>query len=331
MESRIVNLVKELVDIESISGNEGNLSAFLHQRLTQAGYRVEKQTVSGDRHNLFAAKKNPRIVFCTHMDTVAPFIPFSFDGKVLRGRGSCDAKGSMASMLMAGELLSGAGREDIGFLFVVGEETCSDGAKKAAEQGVAAEYIILGEPTDNRIASAQKGTLVFRIEARGMAGHSAVPASGRSALHKLTSIISGWLSREWESDPARGETTLNIGTISGGTAPNVIAPDCAAEGIFRISTSVEKVHASMMEGLEQDRDIEVRIISSSEPLDLTEVPGFESTVVSFGSDAPFLKGIARVVMCGPGSIRYAHSLEEQVSLGELLESVETYRRLAAVL
>ena len=202
-------------------------------------------------------------------------------------------------MLLAGEKLAAEGMDDIGFLFVAGEETSSDGAKKAAELGLETEYIILGEPTDNRIAASQKGTLVFRLEIKGQAGHSALPSSGRSAVHKMAAVLKGWLDSDWGSDPSRGENTLNIGTVRGGMAPNVIAPGCAAEGIFRVATSVEDVRNIMTRDIEGDADIEIAILSSAEPLDLTRVPGLEHTVVSFGSDAPFLSGIARVIMCGP--------------------------------
>ncbi len=331
MENRITSLLAELVNIESITGNEPKVAEYLCSRLERSGYQVEKQIVTAGRYNLLAIKGTPRILFCTHMDTVAPFIPFSSDGNIMRGRGTCDAKGSMTSMLFAGEKLADGGRDDIGFLFVAGEETNSDGAKKAGELGLHVEYIVLGEPTDNRIASAQKGTLVFRVEVEGQAGHSALPSSGRSAVHKMSALLKGWLDSDWGSDPFRGETTLNIGTVRGGTAPNVIAPGCVAEGIFRVATSVEEVRKKIMRDMAGDEDINVEVLSFSDPLNLTEVPGLEHAVVSFGSDAPFLAGMGKVIMCGPGSIRYAHSANEQVSIQELLEGVELYCKIASAI
>ena len=324
MENRITSLLEKLVNMESITGNEQGVSGFLCSWLKNAGYDVGLQEVADNRCNILASRGNPRILFCTHMDTVAPYIPFSSDGQILRGRGTCDAKGSMAAMLLAGERLAAEGRDDIGFLFVAGEETNSDGAKKARELGLDVEYIILGEPTDNRVAAAQKGTLVFRAGVKGLAGHSALPSSGRSAVHKMSALIKAWLDADWKIDPERGANTLNIGTIRGGTAPNVIAPGCVAEGIFRVATSVNEVLETMTREIGGDEDVIVEILSSSEPLNLTKVPGVEHTVVSFGSDAPFLTGIGKVIMCGPGSIKYAHSLEEQISTGELLEGIEKY-------
>ena len=331
MENKITSLLAELVNIESITGNEPRVAEFLCGRLERSGYRVEKQIVTAGRYNLLAVKGTPRMLFCTHMDTVAPFIPFSSDGNIMRGRGTCDAKGSMTSMLLAGEKLAAGGRDDIGFLFVTGEETNSDGAKKAGDMGLSVEYIILGEPTDNRIAAAQKGTLVFRVEIKGQAGHSALPSSGRSAVHKMAALLNGWLDSDWGKDPFRGETTLNIGTVRGGKAPNVIAPGCVAEGIFRVATSVEDVRGNMMRNPAGDKDINVEILSFSDPLNLTEVPGFEPTIVSFGSDAPYLAGMGKVIMCGPGSIKHAHSEDEQVSIQELLEGVETYCKIASAI
>ncbi len=331
MENKITSLLAELVSIESITGNESRVAEYLYNRLKDSGYQIEKQTVTTGRYNLLAVKGAPRILFCTHMDTVAPFIPFSSTGTIMRGRGTCDAKGSMASMLIAGEQLAAEGRDDIGFLFVAGEETNSDGAKKAGELGLQSEYIILGEPTDNRIAAAQKGTMVFRVEVKGQAGHSALPSSGRSAVHKMAALLNGWLDSDWGADPLRGETTLNIGTVRGGTAPNVIAPGCVAEGIFRVATSVEDVRGNMMRNVAEDKDINVEILSFSDPLNLTEVSGFEHTIVSFGSDAPYLAGMGKVIMCGPGSIRYAHSEDEQISVQELLEGADTYCRIASAI
>jgi acetylornithine deacetylase len=197
--------------------------------------------------------------------------------------------------------------------------------------GLRAEYVILGEPTGNLIASAQKGTLVFRVIIRGVSGHSALPSSGRSALHRMVSVVQGWLDSDWGSDPVRGETTLNIGTIRGGVAANVIAPGCEAEGIFRLSGPASETESKLKSDYADDPDISIEILSSSEPLDLMEVPGFEHTVVAFGSDAPFLAGMGKVVMSGPGSISHAHSSEEQVELRELLEGVEVYHRLATLL
>jgi len=331
MEERIFKLLRELVGIESVSGNERSLTVFLADRLKNQGFRVSLQEVTSGRHNLVAHKGNPRILYSTHLDTVAPFIPFSDDGEVLRGRGTCDAKGSMAAMLLAGEKLVAEGRDDIGYLFVVGEETTSDGAKKARELGLDPEYIILGEPTGNKVAAAQKGTLVFRLTVTGKAGHSALPSSGRSALHKTAALIHEWTENDWGVDSIRGETTLNFGRITGGVSANVIAPSCQVDGIFRLAGSFEKTMQIIKQKIRHDREIEFDVLSHSEPLDFAEVQGFAKEVVAFGSDAPYLKDIADIVMCGPGSIIHAHSAEEQIGLPDLLEGVDLYYRLARAL
>jgi len=331
MEERMFKLLRELVEFESVSGNEGSLTVFLAERLKSQGFMVSLQEVTSGRHNLVARKGDPRILYSTHLDTVAPFIPFSDAGEVLRGRGTCDAKGSMAAMLLAGDKLVAEGRDDIGYLFVVGEETTSDGAKKSRELGLEPEYIILGEPTGNKVAAAQKGTLVFRLTVTGKAGHSALPSSGRSALHKMAALIHEWTENDWGVDSLRGETTLNFGRITGGVSANVIAPSCQANGIFRLAESFEKTIRIIMQKIEHDQEIEFDVLSHSEPLDFAEVPGFEKEVVAFGSDAPYLKDIADIVMCGPGSIIYAHSAEEQIRMSDLLEGVDLYYRLARAL
>lgn len=331
LHSRIIELLRDLVNIESVSGNEAGIIAYLEDFFRDSGYDVRRQKIDGERANLVAVRGRPRILFSTHLDTVPPFIPFSQEGGTLLGRGTCDAKGSLAAMLLAGENLAESREKDYGFLLVVGEETTSDGAKKAAELGLEPEFIILGEPTDNVLASAQKGTLVFKVRSEGKAGHSALPSSGRSALHKMIDLLHEWQKIDWGSDPRRGETTLNIGTIKGGAGANVIAPDCEAGGIFRLAGTVAETRRKMEEAVKHDSDLSLEIASFSEPLELTTVEGFGQKVVAFGSDAPYLRKLGKVIMAGPGSIRYAHSGEEQIELEEVEEAVDLYTRLVIAL
>lgn len=331
MDERIIKLLGELVDIESISGNEEAVTAFLSDRLEKQGYRVSLQEVTRGRHNLLALKGKPRLLYSTHLDTVAPFTPFSAEGEVLKGRGTCDAKGSMTAMLLAGEELASEGRDDFGYLFVAGEETTSDGARKSLELGLEPEYIILGEPTGNKVAAAQKGTLVFRLTVTGKAGHSALPSSGRSALHKMAEIIHDWIQYDWGDDSSRGKTTLNFGRITGGVSANVIAPSCQVDGIFRLACPFREIEQTVKGRTGRDKDIDFEVLSHSEPLDFMGLPGFEQEVVSFGSDAPYLKEMGRIVMCGPGSIIHAHSEDEQIELQDLRAGIDLYYRLAKAL
>jgi len=223
-----ITLTRQLVDIESISGNEAAVGNYLYGELCRVGYRTRRMPVEGDRFNVYAAspeQPNPEVVFSTHMDTVPPFIPSSEDATRIFGRGSCDAKGIIAAQIAAAERLRREGIY-VGLLFLVGEERESLGAKVANNQAQGSKYLINGEPTENRIALASKGTLRVEVTASGKMAHSAYPELGESAIDKLIPALTRLRAMPLPSDPEIGPCTLNIGLIEGGRAPNVI-PDHA--------------------------------------------------------------------------------------------------------
>lgn len=323
----LADTLGKLMRIESPTGEEREVGLYLEELLRSLGFLVSRQEVGRSRFNLWArTDATPHILFCTHMDTVLPRIPFrQQDGRIF-GRGACDAKGALVAMLQASLRLRARGFDRIGLLFVVGEEVNSDGARAAATETSQARFIILGEPTENRLAAGQKGTLVFRLMHRGEAGHSAYPGKGKSAIHALVSRMERWLSREWGSSDLFGRTTLNLGKISGGTGANVIADRAEVEGIFRVATSVRAILETIAGEGEADGGLEIR--SSAEPMELFVPPGYPAEVVWFGSDAPHLRSLAPVVMCGPGSIRHAHRPDEQIALSEVEQAVKLYVQLA---
>lgn len=318
----VLELLERMVNIPSPTGQESAVVLEVEQQLTNYGLTISRQAVDDVRFNLvaFNQETEPAILLCTHLDTVLPFRPFSRDGDTCYGRGTCDAKGAAAAMCAAaGELLA-FGERRFGLLFVVGEEKSSDGAKKAASLDIGSRYVVLGEPTGNKLASAQKGTIVFRLHSFGQAGHSAYP--GDSAVHKLVALLDDWLQKDWGMDRELGPTTLNIGRIQGGTGSNVIAAEAQAEGIFRISTSVTEVETQLQSTLPPG--IRIEILSAAEPLELFTLPDHETITVSFGSDAAYLNPLGRVIMCGPGSIQDAHSEEEKVGVEELHSATDLY-------
>ncbi len=134
------------------------------------------------------------------------------------------------------------GISDIGLLFTVEEEEGGAGAKvanHASDSRKNANIIINGEPTDNDLAIGSKGSLRFYIRTKGIAGHSAYPEMGESAIEKLLEILNDVLKIEFPVDDFYGETTNNIGTISGGLKTNVIAPNAEA-GLHIRTTGDEK-------------------------------------------------------------------------------------------
>jgi acetylornithine deacetylase len=325
-ERKLVQLLTRLIDISSPTGEEEGIGEYLEVVLTEMGLEVNRQSLGHNRFNLLATTGGSiRILLCTHMDTVLPHLPSSQVGEIIRGRGACDAKGSMAAMISAAEKLLGRGKSELGLLFVVGEEKDSDGARKAAELKLSSEYVILGEPTENKVATGQKGTIVFQVEVSGKAAHSACPEKGRSAIHSLVELIRNWITADWGVDPIIGSNTLNIGRIGGGVGANVIAAKAVAEGIFRIGTSSEIVKEQLL--AYECEDVSIKVLSSSEPMQLHVPVGVDTTVVSFGSDAPYLQSLGKVVMLGPGSIEYAHGPDEQITVNQLVSARDQYVNL----
>ncbi|HLM58883.1 MAG TPA: M20/M25/M40 family metallo-hydrolase, partial [Pyrinomonadaceae bacterium] len=287
--SNLYELTRRLIDIPSPSGEEQEVGRFLASYLRELGYRVELQEVVDGRANVIATTASaPRVVLSTHMDTVPPFIPSGEDGEEIRGRGSCDAKGIIAAQIEAAGRLRAEGVEEIGLLFTVDEEQGSLGARAANEHPLAAscEYLINGEPTGNRLAVGSKGSLRLRLSAEGRAAHSAYPEQGESAIEKLLDVLSDVRAARWPRDGFFGETTCNIGTVAGGTRPNVIPAEARAELQIRLVTP----SAAVKETLERTVAGRARVeyMSAAEPVRMHAVGGFESEVVRFTTDIPYL-------------------------------------------
>jgi acetylornithine deacetylase len=325
----LFGLTRRLIDIPSLSGEEGEVGRFLASYLEGLGYRVESQGVEAGRANVLAtAGGSPRVVFSTHMDTVPPFIASGEDETHITGRGSCDAKGIAAAQIAACERLRAGGLEEVGLLFTVDEELGSLGARAANGHALAAscEYLINGEPTENRLAVGSKGSLRLRLRAEGRAAHSAYPERGESAIEKLLDVLADVRACEWPRDEFFGETTCNIGTVEGGTRPNVIPAEARAELQIRLVTE-SWVVKEILERAAAGR-VGVEYLSVAEPVRMLAVEGFERDVVRFTTDIPYLSNWGKPLLLGPGSILDAHTSHERVSKRELEESVGLYERLA---
>ncbi len=319
-------LLQKLVNIPSVTGDEGEIGVVLADMLSGYGFSVSRQAVDEKRFNVLAlGQDQPQVLLCTHMDTVPPFIPFKRNGQTLLGRGVCDAKGALACMIRAGLNLLQHGIKAFGLLFVVGEETDSDGARTAAQSGLKVPSIVLGEPTQNRLAIGQKGTLVFRVRATGELGHSAYPDRARSAVHHMIDFLYRLQNTDWGQDDYFGSTTVNVGKLEGGYSANVISDFALAQGIFRVAQSCNRIE-SHLQSLADDR-IKIDMLSKTEPQHLGRLPGYESDIVAFGSDAGHLSPMGRVFLIGPGSIEYAHQEHEQINLSELNRAIALYEKM----
>lgn len=318
------------MDIESVTGHEHAAGVYLHDCLSKlaarSGGRVERMEVENDRFNVFVSWGVPLVTLSTHMDTVPPFFPSREDGEFIWGRGSCDAKGIAASMIGAAEKLLAEGRTNFGLLFVVGEERNSTGALAAARSPRGSRFLINGEPTENKLALASKGALRLELHARGRMAHSAYPELGESAIDALLDALEAVRRISLPADPELGATTLNIGTISGGRAPNVIADAAHAEILVRLASDAAPVRDAIAAAV--GSRAELREVLAVPVIRFERADSLPTTVVSYTTDVPALcPAWGRPLLIGPGSIHLAHTAEERVPKRELAGAVEIYAGL----
>lgn len=326
-----VSFTRQLVDIESVTGNEGRLGQFLATQLRAFGYEVRLMPVDGDRVNVFAKAPeaaDPAVVFSTHMDTVPPFIPSSEDGDKIYGRGSCDAKGIIASQIAAAERLR---KENIlvGLLFLVGEERDSLGARFANLEANRCQFLINGEPTDNRIALASKGSLRAELTATGVMAHSAYPELGDSAIDKLVEALHRLRRMELPSHPDWGPCTMNVGVIEGGRAPNVIADRARAFLLYRLIGPAAPLREQIVSTVGDLAKVEFTLEIPF--MRLRSFDTMPTMVAAFTTDIPALTNWGQPLLLGPGSILVAHTEGEYLEKRELMKAVDLYYDVAGKL
>jgi len=328
-----ITLTRQLVDIESISGNEAAVGNYLYGELCRIGYQTRRIPVEENRFDVYATspeQPNPEVVFSTHMDTVPPFIPSSEDAARIYGRGSCDAKGIIAAQVAAAERLRREGIH-VGLLFVVGEERDSLGAKVANEYAAndpahRYKYVVNGEPTENRIALASKGTLRVEVTASGRMAHSAYPELGDSAIDKLIAVLTRLRAMPLPSDGEIGACTLNIGLIEGGRAPNVIPDYAHADLLYRLIGPSRDLRRRILETAGDQA--EVKFPLELPFLRLRTVDGLPTMIAAFTTDIPALTNWGEAILIGPGSIHVAHTDGEFIDKQQLAEAIDLYCTIA---
>ena len=326
----IFQLTRQLVDIESVTNHEAPVGVFLFETLSRLTGRfsghLERCPVKADRFNVFAHWGEPLVTLSTHMDTVPPFFPSREDADFIWGRGSADAKGIIASMVGAAEGLLESGVRNFALLFVVGEERNSAGAYAAAGNPRGSRFLIDGEPTENKLALASKGVLRYEIEATGKLAHSAYPELGESAIDKLLDALAEIRKTTLPEDTLLGATTVNIGVISGGRAPNVVPDAALAEISIRLVGDPAPVRKAILQAV--GRRANVREILCIPAINFDCLDGFETAVVAYTTDVPaFGDSWGKPFLLGPGNIHVAHSSEERVSKKELLAAKEIYQQM----
>ena len=323
----VFELTRALVDVESVTGGEMRVGELLHGHLSTlaaaSGGRTERMEVERDRFNVLATWGRPAVTLSTHMDTVPPFFPSREDANFIWGRGACDAKGIIATMVCAAEKLLAEGVGNFALLFVVGEERNSAGAAAAAKSPRGSRYLVNGEPTENKLALASKGALRGEILARGRLAHSAYPELGESAIEALLDALEAVRRVPLPRDELLGASTLNIGTLSGGRAPNVIADSAQAEILVRLVGDPSSVRESLAVAI--GHRAEFKEVLCVPAMHFERLDGLPTTVVSYTTDIPVFAGAwGQPLLLGPGSIHVAHTAEERIAKRELSEAVQIY-------
>ncbi|HXE13365.1 MAG TPA: M20/M25/M40 family metallo-hydrolase [Bryobacteraceae bacterium] len=326
----LFELTRQLIDIESVTPNEGEIGNYLFQILSDlaakhAGH-AEKMPVEAGRDNVFVRFGTPVVTLSTHMDTVPPYFPSSENDRQISGRGACDTKGIIAAMIAAAERLLEKSQKNFGLLFVVGEERNSAGAYVAAQNPRGSRFLINGEPTENQLALGSKGALRHEIVACGKAAHSAYPELGDSAILKLLNSLQRIREISLPVDELLGASTLNIGTIAGGRAPNVIPDEARAETFIRVVGDIEQTRIDMQTAAQPD--CEAREVLFIPAVRLGGLTGMRTTVVAFTTDIPaFDNTWGKPFLIGPGSIHVAHTPGELIPKDQLLEAVHLYEQM----
>ena len=322
----VVELTARLMEIDSTSGQEGAVVDWLENYLAGTDWKVARIPVSPGRDDLLATTgSDPEVTLSTHLDTVPPFIPPRLDGETLWGRGACDAKGIAASMIFAAEQLRQQ-RVSAALLFVVGEEVTHDGAVAANRVPTTSKVLINGEPTESTLAIGTKGAMRFTLRTRGQAAHSAYPHLGRSAITELVQLLGEIDLLELPRDEQLGDTTVNIGVISGGVADNVMAPEAEARLMARLVTPPDTLATLLREWVGDRAELEIGI--TVELARLGTLPGFPTSVAAYATDIPKLTKWGKPYLFGPGSIHVAHRDDGHVRVGELRDAVDAYVRIA---
>ncbi len=320
-----MELFRQILSFDSTSGSERELGQWLAEHL-EAPFVETFEVGDGTLNVLLRWSETPRVVYCSHMDTVPPYIPPTFTDDRVLGRGTCDAKGQFYAMYRACQRLAAAGEKDFALLIVSGEETGSWGAKAFSKTGFTAPLLVVGEPTDNCMVSASKGTKRFDLTFTGKAFHSGYPEHGLSAVELFVDFMNALRAAGFPDDPVLGPTTWNVGHLVSDNPQNILSPELSCRLYFRTTFASDDAVVAWMRAQASDR-LRVEEIGGDAPARYFTLPGFPTKPVAFGSDAPHLTGFAQKIICGPGTITVAHRDDEFLSLSDFQQAINNYVKI----
>lgn len=322
----MIDFLIQIMGVESTSGQEKSVAEYIKDTFAPEGADLEIQEIDNGFVNLFYKWGAPRVIFCSHFDTVPPYIPPRKEGDIIFGRGSCDAKGQIAVLAEVCRRLHEKGKKDFGLLMLAGEEVGSYGARRANELVKGCQYVIVGEPTENKLIKAQKGNMLAEVEFYGKAFHSGYPEYGDNAIQRMVDFVNNLNALDFPIDPVLGETTYNIGNLRADNARNIVADHVSLKIFFRTTflthdILVEKVLSII------DEKTKIEFAYGDKPIEFYTVEGFETGVVSYGSDAPELTNLGKPILYGPGSIFTAHTDDEHIRIPDMEKAVEDVIRI----
>lgn len=318
-----MRLFKKMLEIDSSSGKEEEFATWCYENF-EAPYKEFLDFKNGSCAVFLRWNEHPQVVYCSHLDTVPPYIPPTIDNNNVFGRGACDAKGQIYSMYKACKELENKGFNGFGLLLLSGEETGSFGAKEFAKYDFSAPFLVIGEPTENKIVTASKGTKSFELQFTGEAFHSGYPHYGRSAVDMFINFANELENcGRFPQDETLGDTTWNFGKLMSDNPQNVLSPFLSCKLYFRTTFASDYAVEQYMNNI-NNPNISIKSIGGDSPAYYHTVDGIEQTIVSFGSDAPHLTNFEHKMICGPGSIKYAHRDDEQISKKEIEVAIQNY-------
>ncbi|MDD5361798.1 MAG: M20/M25/M40 family metallo-hydrolase [Ignavibacteria bacterium] len=316
----MIDFLIKILEIDSTSGKEETAAEFIAENFKPAKASLEIQNIPNGKKNVFFKWGKPKIIFCSHLDTVPPYIPPKLENGVLKGRGACDAKGQIAVMYETCRLLEQEGKTNFGLLMLAGEEIGSYGAIEANKLIKDCQFVIVGEPTENKIIEAGKGNLLFEVAIKGKSAHSGYPEKGDNAVERMRVFLNKLSELEFPIDDVLGKTTYNIGLLSSNNAHNVISDFVKFKIFFRTTFASHHILEGKIKNIADD-NTDLRTIYGDEPIEFYSPDGFEKGIVSYGSDAPDLYNLGRRLLYGPGTILVAHTENEFVEISELEKAV----------
>jgi acetylornithine deacetylase len=322
----MVDFLLKILAIDSTSGREEHIADYIAKNFKPEHAVMEIQQIANGKKNIFFKWGNPKIIFCTHLDTVPPYIPPRREGNTIFGRGACDAKGQIAVMYETCLKLHLLGEKNFGLLLVAGEELGSYGAKTANNMIDGCKYVIIGEPSENKLIKAAKGNLLVEVDIQGKAAHSGYPENGDDAIERMRLFLNKLAGLEFPDDEILGQTTYNIGNLTTLNAYNIVADKVSLQIFFRTTFSTDNIIQAKLANIADDKT-QFKFMWHNPPMKFYTVAGFTTAVVAYGSDAPELSNLGKCLLYGAGSILAMHSKNEYVKISALNQAVEDLLKL----